>query len=523
MKKRALYLVAILVIIIFLTFMLASDSFNIFKKQSPAMTGDVVIMPDNIPMPNTAKCIDSDGGVFSEIAGNVSVRKAMQWGLGDKRYNVYYDYCIRNTTLVEYYCNRGTVKSTRFACKEGCKNGRCLDDCNITNLGGVSFIGLLSAVVTKPNAPVTFTISTAGVTDDDFFNKHLSVSVFNGTNEIDRIMLRGNLSVNGYSSLSLNYKEGEYIFKICGWKNIINNNKLIVTSNIKCLPLYEDKNNNASKDRINIIFLGDTNFGNLDTLKNISKQLISIEGNYTYLPKQQISRDSWFDPAIDWGLFSIEPFKSNKNKFNIWYVNRLFEKNITLYIEKADFCDLNYSYLAILNNGEGTSGGGASTTENTPDLFKKNLTFYRSFNFVPIYDHNIIRQRLTFVHETMHGLFLFPDEYVGSGTASYSYPDCARNLSEAKSWWEDMIGQVDDMYYTYSKAVNESNVLSYMHIGAEDDFRVGYIYGGCGLEYGDPRVVKPTKGSVMSDYLEPVLGSVNSRRVQQIMDLFSGG
>jgi len=145
---------------LFPTFASAFNPFDIFVKQNSIITGEII--RDNTQIPNTAKCIDSDGGIFSELAGNVSIRKAMFWGLGDIRYNVYYDYCIRNITLVEYYCDRGVAKTTRFTCKDGCEKGACVkkSEENKLKLRNLNFVYVKVSPKNKgelnPNADVNF-------------------------------------------------------------------------------------------------------------------------------------------------------------------------------------------------------------------------------------------------------------------------------------------------------------------------------------------------------------------------------
>ncbi len=68
---------------------------------------------------------------------------------------------------------------------------------------------------------------------------------------------------------------------------------------VECLELIKGHNSLAEK-RINIVLVG-FNYSSLDSFLSIANKV--IEGNH--------------------GLFSFEPFKSDKCRFNIWYVNQI--------------------------------------------------------------------------------------------------------------------------------------------------------------------------------------------------------
>jgi len=83
----------------------------------------------NIEAPKT--CSDSDKGLDYYKKGTVTY---FRWG----RTRKYSDYC-RGNRLVERYCYRGKVRSKYYTCKNGCKEGACL---NILKKGTVSQQGV---------------------------------------------------------------------------------------------------------------------------------------------------------------------------------------------------------------------------------------------------------------------------------------------------------------------------------------------------------------------------------------------
>ena len=93
----------------------------IFGKK---VTGNVI---DNTPVENSGKCMDSDGGVYSKSAGEVS------YSSKDKKSKVK-DECISSRSgqrnrVKEYYCDNGKINVTAINCVLGCKSGACISSC----------------------------------------------------------------------------------------------------------------------------------------------------------------------------------------------------------------------------------------------------------------------------------------------------------------------------------------------------------------------------------------------------------
>ncbi|MEM2908973.1 MAG: hypothetical protein QXT05_03060 [Candidatus Bilamarchaeaceae archaeon] len=63
-------------------------------------------------------CFDSDDGKNTERAGYTE-------GDYDGRYGKWYDTCVKEDYVREYYCEDNVVKSDTFRCEYGCANGKC--------------------------------------------------------------------------------------------------------------------------------------------------------------------------------------------------------------------------------------------------------------------------------------------------------------------------------------------------------------------------------------------------------------
>ena len=118
MKREVKGLIFIFALVLSVSLASAFWPFDwIFGKK---ITGNVV---DNTPVENSGKCMDSDGGVYSKSAGEVS------YTAKGKR-NIIKDGCVPKG-LMEYYCNKGNARLIVIDCeKEGrvCVDGACIPE-----------------------------------------------------------------------------------------------------------------------------------------------------------------------------------------------------------------------------------------------------------------------------------------------------------------------------------------------------------------------------------------------------------
>jgi len=127
-------------------------------------------------------------------------------------------------------------------------------------------------------------------------------------------------------------------------------------------------------------------------------------------------------------------------------------------------------------------------------------------------------------------LVRLPQEASGKPTL-FQFPNCAKNLTQAQDWWGDIIGQVDSTYYDlqssaddfYQRYNTSDNIVNVRALALcnEEGLRINYTKGGC---YGDSSadVIRPSEQSLMNLMNCPVMGSVNRRRAEQVLALFSG-
>ncbi len=248
---------------------------------------------------------------------------------------------------------------------------------------------------------------------------------------------------------------------------------LEVPSTLTCKPIKLDSDeackkliiNGKSEDKADILFIGDK-FSNDDELRKKILDMLDYEGNFI---------DTKFE-----GLFSREPFKSNKNKFNIWYMNtgKLdYEKEkkwgIVPKLEdvriKEAICN-NINYTLVLSN---------------KDSYRSFCSGRTCFLSLP---YKSYAGRLL-LHEFGHGFANLADEYYNrigeidinsivaplilkSGIPS-EYPNCKSTQQEAENAWGNLL---------------------------EKSKNIGY-FKGCGGDCDEvcANYIKPQKNSIMND------------------------
>ena len=319
--------------------------------------------------------------------------------------------------------------------------------------------------------------------------------------------------------------------------------------------------NTENTDRINIVFIGSRYQKFRDFLTAVRESL-TWNGKPKILSRfdEKTQKDKIY--GLGWGFFAIEPFKSNKDKFNLWYVDTPMT---TLTNSVENLCGFNYEYDAIYANRSFLGMLGRTRSFTYKAIFGKNRSkgdpkemFTFSHNYIPYdeFESHVINYEL-FAHETGHAVFGLDDEYNEGENSNPNYGDvnCMKTQSEAEKKWGDLIGKIDPFFYKLKADMIKYNVNTYEVIECKRDnqsepesenntclkdsnnkiiniavehekypksyFITQYFKGGCIADYGDERVIKATEHSLMS-YNFPVLGSVNRREVERILNMFTG-
>ena len=292
--------------------------------------------------------------------------------------------------------------------------------------------------------------------------------------------------------------------------------------------------NNINADRINLIF---TPWGWPDT-DDFQQIALAFTGwERTAIPYGEfgypvIGDELAYEAEI--GVFGWEPFRSNRDKFNVWiidaepdlpmgYLNSTEPEPIAG-IPNASFITLAFNPFVDFPNLSSLAGLDATTGGESPlrvdaDPFANAM--------IAIDPSRPVGAARTLVHELGHALFGFADEYVGrqgvdaSDTPRNSFwPSCAADRETAERWWGDLVGQHDPMIEVWA----EEQAAAGFALDEEflDHLReqgiVEFIEGGC---FGDEGSFRPVDDTLMG-FEFPAFGPQNRRAAEAVIDLFTG-
>ncbi len=227
------------------------------------------------------------------------------------------------------------------------------------------------------------------------------------------------------------------------------------------------------------------------------------------------------------GVFSITPFKENKDKFNVWMVtapdymyDESGEPNQEDFQRFVKGCDVDtvvvitgktYRPYAFFPT-QGASGG----------------VVFLSLGFLAPRgaDYALKNSGRLLLHELGHAIGGLADEYVeyGKGSSNLeSVMNCASDLTTAKKKWGDLVGIESVDYYTGVKDVPgtiyyKSPTMTVPELGYFPDGS-DWADGGCSYDWTN---IRPTIGSIMNSQFEMKYdyGPVNERELEKKMEMY---
>jgi len=290
--------------------------------------------------------------------------------------------------------------------------------------------------------------------------------------------------------------------------------------------------NDLEADRINLIF-APWGWDAYDNFEATAADMLSWDGNaYLISEAGAIVHDPLDAVEARLGVFGIEPWRSARNLFNVWITDVEPETPVAWLNEGEPPFDLPDQSVMILAwdadrfNPDLTSVAGLDVHFVGPGQPQRPLVgspFANAMAVVPS-TYPALGFR-TVPHELGHALFNLPDEYVGEqlgfdGRENLSsWPSCAEDKAEADEWWGDLIGDVDPMLDIFLAELEEAGLPSqFPRTLWVESVEVSSVDGGC---YGVDGSFRATFDSLMNNS-PPILGSVNRRWAEEILDLWEG-
>jgi len=369
-----------------------SDELVVFRcedKVPIASTLDCVTGCTNTTC-NPLDCEDSDNGVDYYKLGT-STGEDVDGNEGE-----FTDMCLSPTKLIEFSCNINQVDATEHTCPFGCRKGVCLPsqelalpDTPLLEIPEIFSLEIIPEISAK-DVPVRFVVSTSGINieqpriemgkkgytlyDDGYHGDSFPYDGIYGV-EVK------NLPIKDYEAVVSYYQNGKRIKRY----DLARGGKIINNANNTCVKITNNKG------PINVVMVG------------------------VGLTQQDIE-------DITPGIFSAEPFSSNKELFNVWVVEGE-AINIDEGYKLITSCNLKNQFNLILYNNP--------LTPDSHELGYGAYRYGRAYHNPPLFNGTAL-----VIHELMHVFGALVDEYetdyIGpnpSLTQCYesSYVDCTSN------------------------------------------------------------------------------------------------
>lgn len=291
--------------------------------------------------------------------------------------------------------------------------------------------------------------------------------------------------------------------------------------------------NRAGADRINLVLAG-TGFEDFDAFAEMAVAMLGFDGPTLLDFDGEVIGASGEVDAVEFGPFATEPLRSLRSRFNVWLLTDLIADDHALFWpdppnglgfgpDGGVLPDAQITVIELLPVGRwsGSEAGFPSFTGLTPGPpDRTDLQFASAY--VALSQWNPLAETDTLTHELGHAVFDLRDEYtLYDRSTQLGYPNCAPDLETAEAWWGDLVGRVDPWLDEYVDVLESHGRFFGDREDLVQSLTIGYSWGGCYAGVGTSEAVRPTSDSIMNGQI-PVFGSVNRRRVEEILGLWSG-
>lgn len=251
-------------------------------------------------------------------------------------------------------------------------------------------------------------------------------------NMLQKFLLTGILSLILLSNFALNTKANSN-----NYPNFISIKDVINPQNIKALN--NSLNSDVSKKRINLIFIP-IDQPDLANTRTVSTDLL----------KGQAGDISAF--------LNIQPFKSNLDKFNFWFLDQSISENYSnaLLYNKDSIFDMKFTVPILMYKELPRESAISNYIEYSND--RKNISSL-TMGASKMATQGSGINSTTLSHELGHAIFSLADEYSeGQGNPTIKFPNCAPDVETAKLWWDSEIGKINDEFYGYRDGLIERQI-----------------------------------------------------------------
>lgn len=290
--------------------------------------------------------------------------------------------------------------------------------------------------------------------------------------------------------------------------------------------------NDVTAPRINLVFAAQDAPPGVDWV-SAARRMLTWDG-----PAPQTSVVDPTGPAfgLEWGPFAIDPLRSRKDLFNVWYLDR------------------------PPGDAAGAGGPGGSDRSGLPDDLQVTLVFgeqtpgapyglgeYPQFvpPALPAPDSDPFGRVTLNVgtgtaltgsgapfaeilsHELGHTLFGLPDRYafergIEGPPSGSAYPSCAADQAQAEEFFGDLVGVVDPFLDDYLAAYQRYGIPKAPEEVAalRDAIRIDFVPDGC---FGPAGIAKrSSQNTLMTARLVTVYDAAERRWADRVLDAWAG-
>jgi hypothetical protein len=288
--------------------------------------------------------------------------------------------------------------------------------------------------------------------------------------------------------------------------------------------------NDLDADRINLVF-APWGWDDPEEFARVTKMHLGWDGTAQRFDVD--GRPSDPDEAVgaDLGLFGFEPFRSNRDLFNVW-VTEVSPDSPVAWINALEPDPVELANLVLITMAldagrvlpSDFSLAGQDHEIYWPDPERlSDDPFANVMIAVPGY---FPAQTLRVLpHELGHAMFALPDEYVGraqgyTGDRNSFYPSCPADRATAEAWWGDRVGEPDPSIDIWVEELTAAGFPPEPALVAaiRADTMLAFVEGGCFEVEGSYRMANDT----LMGFGTPGFGPANLEAAQTVLDLFAG-
>jgi len=387
-----------------------SKEFLVFncEKEKPILESNLCISGclKNACVP-ISSCTDSDGGKNFFTAGKMEVTDKA----GNKDFLE--DACYPGNVLGELHCITSyEVGFENYVCPFGCVQGRCLEEKEQDLFSEENFGEKVIEFPKKISIKVIPRIATVG--------DEVNIVMANLDKGISKVQIKA-----GSKSFQL-FDDGFHGDGLAKDNVYVGNSKIEEVGNFKLSLSFEDKDN--MKKVIDLDYNLVVTEKTAEECQYFASSQNEAKINIVVTAIGYDDEMKVLEEVVDYksqldGIFSVEPFKSNKELFDVWYVSAENSDQIVLpdYLEEINLAsELKKGYI-LLGSCNKPQQFNLIVYNSMDKLQEGDDLSYGQYKYAYTFYDSKISKSADVVHEFVHAFAGLTDEYITDSVSDYTF------------------------------------------------------------------------------------------------------